>query len=52
MIMITVEKREFGQLSDKRYVFLDGICSLPYRHRDLRPLMEFENNLKLSPQNL
>ena len=37
---------------DKRYVFPDGICFLLYGHRDLRPLTEFKNNLKLSLQNL
>ena len=33
--MVTVEKCEFGQLSDKRYVHPDGVFSLPYGHKDL-----------------
>ena len=33
--MFTVEKAEFGQLNDKRYVLSDGISSLPYGHKDL-----------------
>ena len=35
MVMVTVGKCEFGQLSDKRYVHPDGIFSLPYGHKDL-----------------
>ena len=40
--MVTVEKAEFGQLNDKRYVLLDGVFSLPCRHKDL----DFIENFK------
>ena len=29
MVMITIEKYEFGQLNNKRYILPDGISSLP-----------------------
>ena len=42
MIMVTVEKAEFGQLNDKRYVMTDGISSLPYGHKDLEYIENFK----------
>ena len=42
MIMVTVEKAEFGQLNDKRYVLPDGISSLPYGHKDLEYIENFK----------
>ena len=42
MIMVTVEKVEFGQLNDKRYMLPDGISSLPYRHKDLEYIENFK----------
>ena len=42
MIMVTVEKAEFGQLNDKRYVLPDGISSLPYGHKDLESIENFK----------
>ena len=42
MIMITVEKAEFGQLNDKRYVLPDGISSLPSGHKDLEYIENFK----------
>ena len=33
MIMVTVEKSEFGQSKNKRYLFPDGISSLPHGHK-------------------
>ena len=30
--MVTIEKSEFGQLNDKRYILPDGKGSLPYGH--------------------
>ena len=32
MKMTSVNKVEFASLNDKRYYFLDGIMSLPYKH--------------------
>ena len=32
VVMVTIEKSEFGQLKDKRYILPDGKSSLPYRH--------------------
>ena len=32
MKMNCVKKVQFASLNDKRYYFLDGIVSLPYRH--------------------
>ena len=40
--MVTVEKAEFGQLNDKRYVLPDGISSLPYEHKDLEYIEDFK----------
>ena len=45
MIMVTVEKPGFGQLNDKRYILPDGICSLPYGHKDLEEISKFKENL-------
>ena len=42
MIMVTVEKAEFGQLNDERYVLTDGISSLPYGHKDLEYIENFK----------
>ena len=42
MIMVTVEKAEFGQLNGKRYVLPDGISSLPYGHKDLEYIKKFK----------
>ena len=39
MCMVTIEKSEFGQLNDRRYILPDGICFLPYRHPDLKELI-------------
>ena len=50
MIMVTIEKIEFGQLNDKRYALCDGISSLPYRHKDLIPTENFKKEIKLTPQ--
>ena len=40
--MVTVEKAEFGQLSDKRYELPGGISSLPYGHNDLEYIENFK----------
>ena len=52
MIMVTIEKCEFGQLNDKRYILCDGISSIPYGHKDLVPIENFKNKIKLTPQSL
>ena len=44
MIIETIQKCEFGQLNDKRYVFPDGISSLPYGHLHLREIENFKCN--------
>ena len=36
--MVTIEKTEFGQLNDKRYILPDGISSFSYEHKDLGSL--------------
>ena len=35
MYMFTIEKSEFGQLNNKRYLSCDAISSLPYGYQDL-----------------
>ena len=42
MIMVRVEKAEFGQLNDKRYVLPDGISSAPYGHKDFQYIENFK----------
>ena len=49
--MVTVEKSEFGQLNNKRYVLPDGICSLPYGHKDLEEITNFKYKLDTTPQS-
>ena len=43
--MVTIEKSEFGQLNDKRYLSCEGISSLPYGHQDLNAITEFKDSL-------
>ena len=50
--MVTIEKSEFGQLSDKRYLTCDVISSLPYGHQDLNAITEFKDSLNLTLQDL
>ena len=52
MIIVTIEKSEFGQLNDKRYVLCDDISFLPYGHKDLIPIENFKKEIKLTPQSL
>ena len=52
MIMVTIEKCEFGQLNDKQYILCDGISSIPYGHKDLVPIENFKNEMKLTTQSL
>ena len=39
-----ITKTKFLQLNDKRFYFLNGILSLPYRHPSLRDLDEYKKN--------
>ena len=50
--MVTIEKCEFGQLNDKRYILLDGISSLPYGHKDLTFIENFKYELSFTPEKL
>ena len=50
--MVTIEKSELGQLNDKWYVLPDGICSLPYEHKDLKEITNFKYKLNTTPQKL
>ena len=52
MVMVTIEKCEFGQLNDKRYILPDGISSLPYGHRDLTFIENFKDEICLTPEKL
>ena len=52
MIMVTIEKCKFGQLNDRRYILFDGISSIPYEHKDLIPIENFQNEIKLTSQSL
>ena len=45
MYIVTIEKSEFGQLNDKRYLSCEGISSLPYGHQDLNAITEFKDSL-------
>ena len=49
MSMVTIEKCEFGQLNDKRYILPDGICSLSYGHFDLKELANNKGRLMTTP---
>ena len=44
MVMVTIEKCEFGQLNVKRYILPNVVKSLPHRHIDL----QFIEELKIS----
>ena len=52
MYMVTTGKSEFGQVNDKRYIFCDGIFSLPHGHKDLKSIAEFKESLLLTLQDL
>ena len=52
MIMVTIEKFEFAQLNDKRYVLPDGTSSLPYCHKHLTFVENFKKSLlPLTPEH-
>ena len=40
MVIVTIDKPEFGQLNDKRYIIPDGISSLPYGHSHIGTFKE------------
>ena len=45
MMMTTVNKVQFASLNDKKYYFLDGIVSLPFRHPSLSELRDYKKSL-------
>ena len=45
MVMVTINKSEFGQLNDKRYVLPDRISSFPYKHLALSHIESFKETL-------
>ena len=53
MVMVTIDKSEFGQLDDKRYILPDGISSLPYGHLTLSHIESFKEPLfPLNPEKI
>ena len=42
MVKIIVTKITFSQLNDKRFYYPDGILSLPYGHKSLSEIDDFE----------
>ena len=50
--MVTIEKCEFGQLNDKRYILPGGISSLPYGLKDLTFIEDFKDEISLTPEKL
>ena len=52
MVIVTIEKCEFGQLNDKRYILPDGISSFPYGHKDLKFKENFKDEISLTPEKL
>ena len=52
MVMVTIEKCEFGQLNDKRYILADGISFLPYGHKNLTFTENFKDEVSLTPEKL
>ena len=47
--MVTIEKSEFGQLNNKRYLSCHSILSLSYGHQDLNAITEFKDSPNLTP---
>ena len=45
MMMTIVNKVQFASLNDKKYYFLDGIVSLPFRHPSLSELRDYKKSL-------
>ena len=52
MVMVTIEKCELGQLTDKRYILSDGISSFPYGHKDLKIIENFKDEIFLIPEKV
>ena len=50
--METIERSKSGQLSDKRYIFANGISSLTYGHKDLGYLENFKSEISLTAEKL
>ena len=52
MGMVTIEKCEFRQLNDKKYILPNGISSLPYGHKDAKFIKNFKDEISFSPEEL
>ena len=53
MVMVTIDKSEFGQLNNTRYILPDRISSLPNRHLALSHIETFKESLfALNPKKL
>ena len=52
MVMVIIEKCEFRQLNDKRYILPDNISFLPYGHKDLNFIENFKYEKSLTPEKL
>ena len=50
--MVTIEKCEFRQLNDKKYILPNGISSLPYGHKDAKFIKNFKDEISFSPEEL
>ena len=42
MEMVSVNKKRFASLNDKRFYFMGGIVSLPFSHKSLEPATELK----------
>ena len=42
MEMVSVNKKRFASLNDKRFYFMGGIVSLPFGHKNLEPARELK----------
>ena len=52
MVIVAIEKSEFGRLNDKRYILPDGISSFPYEHKHLGYLENFKSEISLAAEKI
>ena len=53
MVMVTIDKSEFGELDDKHCILPDGIISLPYGHLAMSHVETFKESLfPLNPEKI
>ena len=51
--MVMIDKSNFGQLNDKRYILPDGMSSLPYGHINLSYIEACKESLfSLNPEKI